>query len=236
MKAFLIRFWSAAVSLAGIAGLYIGAVAIDQAAAFWIVMAIALVVGGGPPVARKTLEWVSRIRTYRSLLARVAQAEISVEELRGSLAAASKEARDKWEAGIKEGYARIRGMLLALEGEPPPLVAIGEADGAVVLIARRLHGNEVGARYRVVDEYARETKGVVEAHEIDDESGTVLLRCVEALAEPFWRHLLFRAPFDTSPPWGVVLARCEYDIGPSTQPIEEPAAPISRITSPEVRE
>jgi len=207
---YLKRFWAVFVSLAGVVGLYLGAVQVKLTMAFWIVAAIsafaALVSIGG----KSLLEALAKLRTYPRLLERAAQLETDVEALSSALNASKVELGEAREAGIAEGRAQIRGAILSSMTEPPSLTLLGRFQEIFVLIAKYEESRPYPrTRYLVVGSETGEVKGCVEVVHIDDAKKSVFLQCVDAQDSEFWEHLAGRAGYDASPPVGVVLARYE---------------------------
>lgn len=108
-------FWAWLVSLAGIVGLYIGSIAVHLTKYFWIVVALAAALAGAKPIWTAVKEGSKRIRTYRSLVQRVAAAETKVEQLEAERKGFPDRIREERNAGFNEAWAEIEGSLRAGE-------------------------------------------------------------------------------------------------------------------------
>ncbi|MGW5011277.1 hypothetical protein ACWEOR_04045 [Micromonospora chalcea] len=228
MTDYLKRFWTVAVSLAGIVGLYLGAVQVDLVPAFWIVMGlsalIALVWTGGNAL----IEMVTRVRNYPRLLERAARLQTEVEALSGAIEANKEESQAATEAALAEGRAQMIGALLSSTAEPPTISVLGKFEGIFVLIAKYEQSRpERQTRFHVVSSETGESKGSVEVVHVDESRRSVFLRCVDPQAPEFWQHLATRADYDASPPIGVELAR--YDLPDAPRTDEMVHSPVKSV-------
>ncbi|MET8370568.1 hypothetical protein ABZU42_12665 [Micromonospora profundi] len=207
---YLKRFWAVFGSLAGVVGLYLGAVQVKLTVAFWVVVAISAFVALVSIGGKWLFEAHAKLRTYPRLLERAAQLETEVEALSDALDASKDEREAALEAGITEGRAQIRGAILSSMTEPPLLTLLGRFQEVFVLIAKYESSRPYPrSRYLVVGSETGEVKGSVEVVHVDDTKKNVFLKCVDAQNSEFWEHLASRQGYDASPPVGVELAR--YD-------------------------
>ncbi|HEX5117111.1 MAG TPA: hypothetical protein VFW65_18110 [Pseudonocardiaceae bacterium] len=211
---FLRRFWAVAVSLAAVVGLYVAAVAIDLTEVFWIVVAASIVIGGLPIAFRKSIEIANRYRNYSKLLTQVAEHKVRNEELERDLKAAKKSAGKQWQEGLTEGRARVLGVILGYQTQPPVLVGICELSTGVALLGKPKDVRSIrrGARFSLVGANLGELRGIVEVEEVDVKTGLVILKRVDRTASAFWGHLESRVAYDTSAPTDVELV--SYSIEP----------------------
>ncbi|WP_146167602.1 hypothetical protein [Micromonospora sp. MH33] len=210
MTNYLKRFWTVAVSLAGIVGLYLGAAQVKLLLAFWLVIGLSAVIALFWTGGKTLLEVLTRVRNYPRLLERAAQLQTEVEALTGAIEATKEESRTAAEAAIAEGRAQMLGAILSSTSEPPAISILGNHKGTFVLIAKYEHSRpEPQARFHVISSETGEVKGSVEVVHVDDSRRSVYLRCVDPQSPEFWQHLRSRVDYDASPPIGVELARYE---------------------------
>jgi hypothetical protein len=213
VRTYLRNFFGLMVALAGIAALYVGAVAIQKTLYFWIVIGASAVIAGVRPGFKGLTEIAIRFRNYPKLLERVTRSESEVEQLNIRLRDAGDNASKAWMLGLKEGYARTMGAILSLELESlPEIVGIADDDGTIALMGQ--YGKDsipqAKARFKVVSRATGDLKGMVEVTRTDDERSMCLLRCVSPIVERFWQHLAERVSYDESAPSNVVLERYEW--------------------------
>jgi hypothetical protein len=211
---YLKRFWAVLVSLAAVAGLYVGAEAVHLTKLFWIVIAVAVVVTGIRPTLRVAADMVIRVRNYPALLSRVAEAERKVVQLSADKRELATEITKARKEGKEIALAQVRGMVLALTGGPPELVAISDDAGVLALVGKYIEKSEplVGARYSVITAETGSNKGVVEVVRVEAIRKLVWMHCVELTVSEFWQHLRDRVSYDESPPANVLLVQYQIDI------------------------
>jgi hypothetical protein len=203
-----------AASLAGVAALYVGAVAIDKVLYFWIVIGAGAILPSIKPGFKSIVELAIRFRNYPKILKRVATAENEIETLKSRLREAEDNANEAWRSGLQEGYARTMGAVLSVElGRLPEIVGIIDDSGTVALVGQydESFKPRTMARFKVVSQGTGDLKGVVEVTRIDHERLVCFLRCINPTAEKFWAHLASRASYDESAPSGVILERYELE-------------------------
>jgi hypothetical protein len=223
---FLKRFWAVLASLAGIAALYVGAEAIHLVIAFWIVVGLAFLAAGARPALRGAGELAVRIRNYPRLLERVVDAETKVQSFNDEKTAWASELASAKEEGKRIVLARLRGMILAGNVDPPDIIGIGDDDGSIALIGKYETESKpvIGAWYSVVGTVTRSSKGNVSVSRISDADRTVWMVCVEPVAPEFWHHLSSRVSYDDSPPTNVTLAQYQLEFD-SLMAIDDAAGP-----------
>src|ERR1700722_13187335 len=110
---FIKSFWTWAVSLAGIAALYVGAVAIHRTLIFWIVLGSAVVLAGVRPAIRRFVDIAIKVRGYPSLLEQLGVAKAQAENSAEWVKEAASLADSAWQRGVYEGRGQILGALRA---------------------------------------------------------------------------------------------------------------------------
>jgi hypothetical protein len=144
----------------------------------------------------------------------VASAENKVAELETGKAELGKEIAKAKEEGRRTLIAQIQGSILAIQGQPPELVAISDDNGVIALIGKYAGAKpSVGAWYSVNTVATNNLKGVVEIVHIDLTRGLVWMHCVEPTAREFWQHLTDRVSYDDSPPANVALVNYQVELG-----------------------
>jgi len=201
------NFWSATVSLAGLVGLYLGAIAVDLTWAFYAVIVLAAIIAGVHPLTRWAITIGIKVRNYQKLLDMIADLQAKV--------AAADTARDDvillaenaWEKGVVEGRAQIIGAYTSSQFECPDIISIACVDDCPVLVTTMPSQPEhfVGARFRLVAVQTGETKGYVEVDRVDIVRSVVYMRPIVETVPEFWRHLRERAAYDHSAPPGCGL-------------------------------
>jgi hypothetical protein len=208
MRDFLKRFWTVALTLAGIVALYLAALPLDLIWVFWAVVGLSAVVAGVTVVGPALLTLATRIRDYPRLLKTAAVSKVETESLRTQVRGLKSDIATRWEEGVAEGRQQVIGGILATRSDDPPeLTGIDVAsDGTLVLVAK-LTGSSapVGARYRVEVRSTGANRGVVEVIGVDNGRGKMTLACMHSAVQAFWDHLADRASFDSSPPSDVEL-------------------------------
>jgi len=205
---FLKRFWTLAVSLAGVVGLYLGALAVNLTKVFWIVLAVSVIVAGLPIAFKKIIDIGIRFRNYPALLLQSAKLQEEKEELATSLEESQKLTAKAWSRGLSEGRAQVLGSLLGIDVEIPKIVGIRSGQDDVLLIGQCTSDKmiRIGTRF-VVESSFGDPRGIVEAIEQDEEKSLVFFKRIDNSAPIFWSHLQDRVQFDTSEPVGVQLAQ-----------------------------
>lgn len=208
MKDFLGRFWAMAVSLAGLVGLYLGAVAVKLTWAFWAVVGLAVVASAVTPIRKWLTETRAVLRSHPALETEIASLRSQLASLRDELAEARESAHSQYLAGLDEGAARIVGTVLSADVAPPRILGIAERSGVVTLVGR-YQGPTLArrARFTVVASGTGEAKGAVAVHEIDEPRKLVYLKCVDPISQQFWTHLEQRMAYDSTAPKEVELVR-----------------------------
>ncbi|MEU5725050.1 hypothetical protein ABZ783_24965 [Micromonospora sp. NPDC047738] len=208
MKDFIGRFWALVVSLAGLVGLYLGAVAVKLTWAFWAVVAVAVAAAAVPGVRQWLSDTRTALRDHPALKAEIASLGEQVASLTEQLAAARESAEDQYAAGLVEGSARILATALSSYTIPPRIVGIAHRHGSITLVARFDDPEpDRRVRFTVVASGTGEVKGAVRVQEIDRSRKRIYLECVEATSQQFWAHLEQRAAYDSTAPKGTELVR-----------------------------
>lgn len=237
MKKFLGSFWTWTASLAGVAALYVGAVAIKETLIFWIVVGCGAFLAGVRPTIKSAVDLAIRIRNYPKLLEKLGEAASETEAARDRIHQAEDHAQNAWEEGIAEGRAQILGAVRALEVTTmPEVVGILDDVGTIALAGKyeREDRPPLDARFNVISISSGELKGVVQVSRLDDESGIAWLRCVKPIAQTFWEHLANRVGYDESPPVTVRLERLPLPVDEA--PINEVTEPVNVASYTEVKE
>lgn len=221
MDDFLRRFWKWLVSLAGVAGLYLGALAVNLTNIFFVILAVAVVLGAARPAGTKTLEVIKRFRAHPQLLSEVARLENEADKAQRSIRRADGRAKASYDKGVLEGRAQARGAILAVySGEDiPEIRSIASRPGGAALVGIYTDkAPQKGARFNVSTEHLGDLKGVVEVTSVRTAEKAVLLECVSRTVPRFWAHLTERASYDSAPPPGVELtAYVLPTVSPSTE-------------------
>ncbi|MFY1703538.1 hypothetical protein ACN28G_17660 [Micromonospora sp. WMMA1923] len=212
MKDFFGRFWTMVVSMAGLVGLYLGAVQVDLTWAFWAVIGLAAVGTSVSPIRRWVADTRARIRSYPAMEAESASLRDQLEALEKELADARASADERYAAGLNEGAARIVGTIMSADAKPPTIIALAERNGAVALVAR-YDGSRPDRRLRftVVASGSGEIKGAVGVLNVDESRRVAYLKCIDAISHQFWSHLEQRMAYDSSAPKGIELVRYIYN-------------------------
>ncbi|TFD55871.1 hypothetical protein E3T43_10110 [Cryobacterium sp. Hh7] len=206
VRIFLSWFMRALLALAGVAGLYLAAVAMSALVYFWQVVGAAVIIGLGAMMGPKVRNAFRAWRDYPAALARATklQTALSVSQdseraLRAGVIRASAEGR-------ADGRASAIGELLGSAVPVPQIIAIAEYDGSVSLVVRfDVVEPPLGARFRLIVETTRQLRGMVEVAATEGDRGIAYLLCVEVTSELFWSALSAKVLTDNSPPNGVVL-------------------------------
>jgi len=212
VRTYLRNFWGLVASLAGIAALYVGAVAIHKTLYFWIVIGAAAIIASIKPGFKGVAELAIRFRNYPRVLERVGTSENEMGNLRSRLQDAENDVNEAWRAGLKEGYDRTMGAMFSAELERlPEIVGIADDSGTVVLVGEfeEEFKPRTKTRFKVVSRGTGDLKGVVEVTRLDDARLVCFLRCINPISERFWEHLAGRASYDESAPNSVTLERYE---------------------------
>lgn len=228
MDTFLKRFVAAAVTLAGVVGLYLGAVAVDLVWVFWFVIGGSAVVAALPAATKRAVDAARRIRHYPQLVRNYGNLQQEHEELQKRHRVTSDRIARSYADGYKEGQDQVLGALRAEAAEVPAVKAIGVYSGAVCLIGSYVGDKPVvtGSRYVVVASTTGNTKGFVEVAEVDEARKIVTLRCAIPTVQPFWEHLAERVEYDESAPKDVELRQYSAD-----EAIAPPHAQIAALPS-----
>jgi hypothetical protein len=202
------RFWTWLVSLAGIAALYVGALAAKLTKYFWIVVILSVVLAGIKPTMKLLRESIRRIRTYPALLQQMASAETRIEQLEAERKGFTDRIRDAKSIGFAEAWAEIEGAVRANQMDPPQIVGITEESGDLALVAEYGDSTKpVLNAWFTVQGITGTAKGTAKVMKIDEVRKIVLLAPVGSIDTPFWNHLTQRVSYDDSPPQNAVLAR-----------------------------
>jgi hypothetical protein len=214
---FLKRFWTAAVSLAAVAGLYFAAAAKHVLLAFFVVVGVAVLAAGGSIFIHRYREIMKRLRTYPKLLARAGELEAEVESLKMQLKEQREAATLQISEAISEGRQQATGVVMSLMAPIPILTGVESRNGKLVLIAEP-DGKPppLGARYFVESKLTGEIKGAVEVEAYDPARKFLFLGCIEFRVARFWDTLAEASTLDPSPPTGVTLSR--YKVPDNTKP------------------
>ncbi|WP_328466756.1 hypothetical protein OHA21_47130 [Actinoplanes sp. NBC_00393] len=212
MKDFLQRFWTWALSLAGVVGLYLGAAQLHWEPVFFIVVGVALALGAAPIAFKKIVDTATKLRDFSLLEQKASEGEQRVAKLTAELTQAEHRAKEIFLLGLKEGRAQALGALLSQEVPPPEIIGIAESQGQLAIFANFEPSGIVpqpGTRFLVVGQVADAIKGAVEVVHVDELRQVVHLSCIEDFSPKFWSHLRDRAPYDESAPSKVRLETYE---------------------------
>jgi hypothetical protein len=218
VKNFLGSFWAWTASLAGIAALYVGAVAIHKTLIFWIVIGCGVVLAGARPAFKSVVDLAIRVRNYPKIIKQLGEAKSDTQTAMEHLRNAESRADTARKDGISEGRNQILGAIRALEIEVLPEIVGILDDAGTIAIAGKYSLNSMpplNARFHVVSTSSGEVKGTVQVTRRDDESRIACLRCVEPTVQAFWKHLAERVEYDGSPPRSVQLERYPLPEGDS---------------------
>lgn len=215
------HFWTTVLSLSGLVGLYLAAVAGKLVWSFWAVVAASVLVAGSIVFVPKLLDWANRAKKYESLLRSVAVAKDENANLKQELREAQAKIESRWSDGREEGIRRVIGCLMAQSAEVPTLTGIGIEEGeAVVLFARWTpRCAPIGARYALLAKATGVTRGEVEVRDIDASRAVMTLVCVEATIARFWEALADDAEVHDAAPHDVYLSPA---VEPALLPIQKP--------------
>jgi hypothetical protein len=207
------RFLSIALVFGTLGGLYVGAQAIDAVEAFWVLMAVALLLACVPPVYRKIISWVTVVGQHPLLVADLAARDAELSQLRRDCERMHAEIEFVGESGRVEGIAQVRGAIAANLADMPTIIAVVDGEQSVALAGTYQQVRPIpGARFFVIENATGEIKGVVESTPQRASAGHVILKVVRRDSPTFWSHLADRAEYDGSAPTGVSLKR--YEIAP----------------------
>jgi hypothetical protein len=207
MTGFVKRFWGAAVSIAGVLGLYLGAVAIQATFWFWLALIAALAIAATPSTLAFFRKHIRRYLDYPELADRVELMKSQIQRLE-TIAQETGASRDSLrDTGISEGHAQFLGFLLGNATSPPVLIGIHKSDERLMLVAQYSLGQKpmLQARFTLAVATMAESRGSVEVVNVNTANQRVLLKHCDNLAPAFWKHLHDRADFDTSAPNDVEL-------------------------------
>ena len=210
MKAYFVRFWGLAATLAGIAALYVGAVAIQKTIYFWIVVIASALIAAIKPGFKAIADMAIRFRGYPRLLTRVAVAEDTIEQLKNQLSDAQDYATEARRLGLAEGRDQTLGSILSIGlADLPEISGIADESGTIALVARYRKDvrPRTKTRFNVISRGTGEVKGIVEVSRLDEDRELCFLRCVQPTAEKFWEHLAGRVAYDESAPGNTMLER-----------------------------
>jgi len=217
MGEFAKRYWAAAVSIATVVGLYVGAVAIHLVLAFWIVMLGSLVIAGGPIAGRRALDYANRIRNYDVLLKRAAASEEDATVLRERLDAERRSTSAVFVDGIIEGRKQAIGAILSGLAAPATLLSISKRDDGLVLAAKFEDGNSIanGTRFALAVAGTGDVRAVVEVFEFDEAKRIALMTPAPPIDTEFWRQIAERAETNPDPPTSLRLEPTRLDLPPT---------------------
>lgn len=211
MKRFLAMFWGTVVSLAGVVGLYIGAAQIGVLWAFWLTLAISVLVAGGASLGPRAIEVAMRFRNYPTVLARVVDLEKELDEAKEVLQEKTRLSEESYSRGVGDGHREMLGAIKAsIAGE----LAISEVvmeDGRIFIISRFTNRRNlaIGARFNLQNSITGEIKGAVEIEKIREDRGMAYLGCVSVNVPEFWEKLTEHASLESAPPRGLALVPCD---------------------------
>lgn len=213
MTDYLKQFWGVLVSLAAVAGFYVGAKAVNLTYIFWIVFPATLVIVSAPRVLRGLGELNVRVRNYPSLLRRIAEAQLQTTELESDKQRLAEQLGKAEERGRQIAYKEVQGSIAAFYGEPPEVVAIADDAGELAVVGKYSADNEpiIGAWYTVVTAETGTHKGVVEIIRLDKQDRRAWMRCVEPTVLEFWKRLAERASYDETAP-NIILVKYRVDL------------------------
>ena len=153
MKNFLGSFWAWTASLAGIAALYVGAVAINKTLIFWIVIGCGVILAGARPAFKSVVDLAIRVRNYPKIIKQLGEARSDTKTAMEQLQNAENRADTAWKEGINEGRNQILGAIRALEIEVLPEI-VGILDDAGTIAIAGMYSLDsippLNARFQVV--------------------------------------------------------------------------------------
>lgn len=206
MGDFLKRFWSIAVSLAGLVGAYLGAVPLHIVWLFWVVVGCSVVIAAITILVPRTIDIATRVRNYPNLLNRSAMLIDENERLKGQLATLQEKSLKMREEGISEGNRQVIGAIVAAGHGPLTLKGVALRQGHLLLIAESNgRGRVLHARYVLESELTGDVMGIVEVIAHDPDRKLITLECVNPMVRDFWDRLAENAVLDSSPPAGFRL-------------------------------
>jgi hypothetical protein len=198
---FLVLAW-----LAGVVGLYMGALSVKLVWAFWLTVPAAVLIAILLTYGRRLFEWANRVKNYPVLVKEAADERVRAERVETQLARLTKDVANAYGAGLEEGARRVYGGIRAMSCQQLDVVAAVAHNGTLAIIATGVNNLPmVGARYEVVSTTMKTPFGVVEVREVDVVRKRVILPVVDATSAPFWEHLSDRVGYDESPPANVTL-------------------------------
>jgi hypothetical protein len=205
------------LALATVAGLYFAA---EKAGVvrWFVAVSLASAILAGVPLA---LIWSARVRRLPSLIQELNDLREESRRREERLFSLQEDLDTRFQAGIFEGQMRVIGSELAAQAiHPPRLISVAEEQGTALLIADiEPHSNIlVGARFELRVQGTSQLKGVVQVTDVQPETNTATLECVEATAPTFWERLAERAVSDASPPAAVHLIPYRLQLPPVQPP------------------
>lgn len=221
IPSFLTRFWTWLVSLAGVVGLYLGAVQLNVEVVFFIVAAVAILGAGIRPAVSWVVDVGTRYRNYPRLLEQVATLTTEVRNHHAASSVIPDATKEAYAQGVKEGTDRFRALIEGSIREPPALVGAKMSDGGdiVELVARysvdaEHHPPSKYARYRLEVYETGECFGILGVSRFNRNRSLVYLYCIEPLNEQYWESLAKVVVTDVSAPSGMVLTSYTMPVDP----------------------
>jgi hypothetical protein len=206
LRSFFKLFVGTLLAIAGIVGLYLGAVTVSLEWVFWAAIVIALMVAGITRIVPALFRAYQKIRAFPGLVRQNAAYKADLDSKDQTLTNLKSSLQDAQERGVAEGRAQVMGIMLAASAPNVRIVAIATVDGEVVLIGESDSEPRVGSRFHVIDSATGQMRGSVEVRSFDAQRSSIFLHCVDPVNVRFWEALLDRADADTSPPHGTELA------------------------------
>jgi len=211
---FLKRFWAILASIAAVAGLGLGAEAIHELWAFWLVLGASLVISlfRTQAVARG-FDVINRIRIYPKLLKQFGELKERAADLENQLSIYKDECVTSFDRGLIEGARSLRGTLLSAGINPPPVVSSISMDEEALQLFANCDESSIprtGCRFVVVVKNTQKQLGVLEVQSVEAHRGVAVLTCVERTTPKFWERLEAKALEDPSAPDGIELLTYYY--------------------------
>lgn len=200
------RFSATFAAVGGVIGSYIATTKFGVQWIFWVAICGAGGVAILPPLFNGAVEVLKRVRTYPSLLKRVAEAEQQAD----SVTKWRISTHSAFTKGQIEGRAQEKAISLGAQlSVTPALVELSSVEGAALLIAAYPPEAPISTdhRFDVVTRSGRNRIGAVTVVLVDPAVCTAHLVCIDRLANKFWNELDRRSSHDFTPPENVELAQ-----------------------------
>lgn len=206
MAKVLLSFVSILLAAAGIAGLYLGALAVNLVWLFWFIVLLSALGAASRALGPRALQAFRQWRDYPSKVREIEELRGEVESLKSDQLSVGRDSSRAREEGVLEGRAQVIGAVLAASTVPPSVVAIAPHEGEVALVGTVVAGSlPIGARYMVTVSATGTRRGVVRVAAFDATRDVYFLTCVDPTTPAFWSALRDRLDVDTSPPNGIQL-------------------------------